>query len=296
MIAGARFMLASALAFSIMTVMVKAVGARLPSHEIVLARALVSLVLSFALVRRAGIEPLGKRRGLLMLRGLLGCAGLWCVFYAVTHLPLAEATVIQYLHPTFTTLLAFIVLRERAAPRVLVAGLVSLAGVALVASPEGFANDFARGLPLPASPLPPLALAAAIGGAFFSGAAYVAVRRLSRDEDPLVIVLYFPLVTVPITLPFVFYDFVMPTPLEATALIGIGLATQAGQVWLTRGLARLKASRATAFSYAQVVFAALWGVLFFGETPGATTILGACMIIGSTLAVTDWRDGEPERA
>jgi drug/metabolite transporter (DMT)-like permease len=282
---GASYMLASAFAFSVMTVIVKGVGAHLPSHEIVFARALVSVVLSYVLIRRAGIEPLGTRRRLLLVRGMLGCAGLWCVFYSVTHLPLAEATVIQYLHPTFTAVLAAFFLREIIPLRVLLAGAVSLAGVALVAAPDDWMHALEGSELLLAPGLPPLALAAAVGGAFFSGAAYVVVRRLSRDEDPLVIVLYFPLVTLPVTLPFVVYDFVIPSLWECIALLGVGLTTQAGQVWLTRGLALLPASRATAFSYAQVIFAALWGVLFFGEIPSLMTGLGACLIIGGTLSV-----------
>ena len=284
--AGALYMLASAFSFSAMTVLVKTVGTRLPSQEIVLARAIVSLVLSFALIRRAGIEPLGRRRGLLLVRGLLGFTGLSCVFYSVTHLPLAEATVIQYLHPTFTALLAVLFLREVVSKRMILASAVSLLGVLLVAAPESLLSLCPTESIASARNLPTLALTAAVGGAFFSGAAYVVVRRLSHDEDPLVIVLYFPLVTVPATLPLVALDFVMPLAWEWLALLGIGVLTQAGQVWLTRGLKQLPAARGTAFSYAQVVFAVAWGALFFGETPGPSTWLGAALIIGGTLAVS----------
>ena len=78
----------------------------------------------------------------------------------------------------------------------------------------------------------------------------------------------------------------MPTGWEWLALLGVGLMTQAGQVWLTRGLKLLPAARGTAYSYAQVVFAVLFGVIFFAETPGASTWLGATLIIGGTLAVS----------
>jgi drug/metabolite transporter (DMT)-like permease len=142
--------------------------------------------------------------------------------------------------------------------------------------------------PLAASPalsFDSLALAAAIGGAFFSASAYVVVRHLSRSEDPLVIVLYFPLVTVPATLPFVWHDAVMPQGITWLWLLGIGITTQIGQVLLTRGLERLPAGRGTALSYSQVVFATVWGALFFGELPVAWTMAGALLIVGGTLAV-----------
>ena len=99
-------MVASALSFSLMGVYVKQVGSRIPAAEVVLARALVSVLLSWLLVRRAGISPWGQRRGLLVLRGAIGSVALLCVYIALAELPLASATVLQYTYPTFTALLA----------------------------------------------------------------------------------------------------------------------------------------------------------------------------------------------
>ena len=92
---GVRYMAASAFAFSLMSLCVKVVSARLPSQEIVLARAAISLVLSGGLLRRAGRSPWGRRRGMLVLRGVLGFGGLSCFYYAITHLPLGHVTVLH---------------------------------------------------------------------------------------------------------------------------------------------------------------------------------------------------------
>lgn len=269
-------MMLSAFAFSVMAALVKLAGARLPTQEIVLARALVSLVLSYLLLHAAHVSPWGTRRGLLLLRGMVGYMALSCVFYALAHLPLAEATVIQYLHPMFTALLAAALLRERAGASLAVSMLLSLAGVALVSRPslltghEGAALD-------------ELAVAVAVGGAFLSACAYVVVRRLAHTEHPLVIVLYFPLVSVPASIPAVVPSFVMPVRWEWAVLAGIGVCAQLGQVYLTRGLQHEPAGRATALSYMQVVFAAVWGVLMFGEIPDVWTVTGALLILGGTL-------------
>jgi len=276
---GVLYMLGSALAFSVMSVMVKLAGQRLPSQEIVLARAVVSLVLSYGLLRAAGIPIWGVQRGLLLLRGLSGFLGLSCVFYSLTHLPLADATVIQYLHPTFTAFFAAIFLGEALRSSILFASFLSLLGVVLVAKPSVLLGG-------DVGSLPPLALMAAVGGAFFSGCSYVIVRKLSAREHPLVIVLYFPLVSVPLTIPTIGSNFVMPQGWEWILLVGVGCATQAGQVWLTRGLQTLPAARATAISYSQVVFATLWGILFFAEIPDLWTGVGAALIVGGTLAVS----------
>lgn len=283
---GALFMIGSAAAFASMSALVKAVGQHVPSQEIVLARAVVSLVLSFALLRRAGVPLLGERRRLLLLRGVFGFLGLSCVFAAVTRMPLAEATVLQYMHPTFTALLAFAVLGERADGRVLAASVLSLSGVVLVAQPAWLVGWLGEAGSGGAAALGSVAVALGLCGAFFSAAAYVTVRRLSATEHPLVIVLYFPLVTVPATLPFVVADLVLPTPLECAGLLGVGIAAQAGQVWLTRGLALLPAARGTALSYVQVVFAAALGVLFFAEPIHATTVVGALLVVAGTLTVS----------
>ncbi len=282
---GASWMIGSAAAFAVMSALVKAIGTRLPTQEIVLARAVVSLGLSYALLRRAGIPLLGQRRGLLLLRGLFGFLGLSCVFAAVTRMPLAEATVLQYTHPTFTAILAWAALGERASSRVLVASGVSLIGVLLVAQPAWLQSALQLSSAR-ATDLAPTAVALGLAGAFFSACAYVTVRRLSATEHPLVIVLYFPLVTVPATLPTVFRDLVWPTPIEWAGLLGVGVAAQLGQVWLTRGLSLLPASRGTALSYVQVVFAATIGVLFFAEPIHAWTVAGAALVIGGTLFVS----------
>lgn len=275
---GARYMLASAFFFSVMGVLVKVAGQRLPSQEIVLARSIVSLVLSYGLLRRAGVSPWGSRRGLLLLRGLFGFIGLSCFFYGITHLPFAEAIVIQYTSPVWTALLAALFLREGIGRLLLLSTAASLAGVIAVMRPDALLAG--------TQALDPTAVAISLGGALFAAAAYVVVRHLRGSEEPLVIVFYFPLVAVPATLPTVVGDFVMPNGREALALLGIGVATQLAQVYLTRGLASESAGKATAITYVQVVLAVLWGLLFFAEVPDAWTLVGAGLILGGTLALS----------
>lgn len=285
---GARYMLASALCFSLMGVMVKLAGERLPSQEIVLARSLVSLVLSYGLLVRAGVSPWGNRRGLLLLRGLFGFIGLSCFFESVARLPFAEAVVIQYTSPIWTALLAALLLREGLGRLVLVSSLASLAGVVAVMRPDALLSGTAE--------LEPLALVIAVCGAVFAAAAYVVVRRLGSAEHPLVVVFYFPLVAVPATLPAVVADFVMPTGIEFLLLLGIGVTTQIAQVYLTRGLALETAGKATAISYVQVVLAVIWGLVFFDEIPDEWTFVGAALILLGTAALAVRRRRRPRPA
>jgi drug/metabolite transporter (DMT)-like permease len=283
--AAVRAMVLSALSFSLMGVCVKQVGERIPAAEVVLARGLLSVALSWWLLRRAGVDPWGHRRGMLVLRGVLGTLALLCVYAALAALPLASATVLQYLYPTFTALLAWLTLGERFGWRLLAAMLLGWVGVLLVAHPAVLlplaGGPAALGAAGPA--LPPLPVAIAVAGALGTALAYVSVRQLGRSEHPLVIVFYFPLVAVPLSLPLVALDPVWPTPLEFLWLLGVGLFTQLGQVWLTRGLTALPAARATAISYVQVLFAGLWGWLLFQEPPALTTAIGAVLVLGATV-------------
>jgi len=269
-------MLLSAVAFSLMTLFVKLAGERLPTQEVVSARAALTLIFSYAALRRAQVPALGSGRPLLWLRGASGFAALSCVYYAVTHLPLAEATVLQYLHPPLTAALAAWFLRERLDRTVIVSLALGLLGVVLVAQPHtlfGGSGD----------PLPPLAVGAAVGGAVLSSCAYVMLRKLGASEHPLVIVMYFPLVALPASLPALFENAVWPQGVEWLWLLLVGISTQIGQVSLTRALALGAAGRTAVYSYAQVPLAALWGALCFGAWPNAYSTLGALLILGGAV-------------
>jgi len=282
---GLLYMLLAALFFSVMSALVKAIGDTIPSSQSVFARSLIGLALTTWLLRRARRSPWGNRRGLLLTRGLFGLGGLLCFFYALTRLPLADATVIMYTNPIWTALLAGLLLRERVSPRVLVCSVAALIGVLLVARPSFL---FGGGTPLPLGPV-----LIALAGALFAAGAYVSVRALRRSEDVLVVVFWFPLVATPATLPIMLPDAVWPNPLELAALLGIGVTVQFAQVFLTKGLHLEPAGRATAVSYVQVVFAGLWGALAFGEIPPATSLLGAGIIIAAAVVVARGREPPP---
>jgi drug/metabolite transporter (DMT)-like permease len=264
--------------FAVMSVLVKLSGQRLPSMEVVFVRAVFTLGLSVWLVRRAGVRPaLGRRHRPLLLRGLFGSVALSCFYYSLVHLPLAEATVVQFTNPVFTALLAAWLLGERFHWAEAACAAASLAGVVLVAQPAAL---FGRGPAIPTG-----AAAVALLGALCSAVAYVMVRRVGTSESPLVVVLYLPLVTVPLSLPFAVAQWSWPTPAEWLGLVGVGITTQIAQLHMTRGLQTETAARATSVGYLQIVFAAAWGALLFGQWPNRWSVLGAAVIVGSTLAV-----------
>ena len=129
----------------------------------------------------------------------------------------------------------------------------------------------------------PFAISIAISGAILTALAYVSVRKLTQTEAPLVVVHYFPLVSVPICLPFLITGGVIPQGIEWLWLVGIGVFTQLGQVFITTGLQILPAGQASSINYTQVLFATLWGILFFSESLNPFIVAGGLCVFGATL-------------
>jgi drug/metabolite transporter (DMT)-like permease len=267
-------MIAGAFCFSVMSLLVKVAGQRLPSQQIVLVRSVVMAALAWYALRRAAVPPAGVRRGLLVVRGLLGFGALSCFYFALVHLPLAEATVLQYTNPAFAAVFAIFALGEVMRRREVLSVALSLAGVVLVARPTALFGG--------AGALDPLAVGVGLLGAVLSAAAYVVVRTLG-SEHHMVVILYFAVISAAGAVPATAMHALAPTPLEWLVLVGVGVTTHAGQIFLTRGLQLERAGRATAASLVQIVFAAALGLLVFGDVPGPLAAAGAALIIAGVL-------------
>lgn len=277
---GVRYLVAAAVVFCATGVLAKTVGSRIPLPEIILVRGVVSLALVLWALSRAGVPAWGHNRGLLALRGVLGYAALVCYLYALTHLPLADATVIHYIHPVFTMLLAAVFLREKVRRRELIFILGCFVGVVLVVQPPllfgGAAADDS------------LALLVALAGAVISAVVYVMIRRLRTSDDPLCVVFYNSWLAVLLSAPWAASAWVMPEGREWALLAAIGVCTFAYQESITRGLHLVRAGRATGLGYLQVVLAMAAGIVLFDEPVNAIGWIGAAIVaIGAGLLVVE---------
>ncbi len=270
-----RYMLLSALGFALMAASVKAVGGYgIPVMEIVAARAIVSLVISYVDVKRKRISVWGHNKPLLIARGAIGAVSLMVIYFAVTTMPLAEATILQYTYPAFTAVLALIFLKERIQIATIICIALSILGLLVMMLP---------GMDTDTTALPLLSIGAALLGAFGSAAAYVIVRQLSRSEDGSVIIFYFPLIALPASLILLGDDFVMPGTEALILLIMVGIFTQIGQIGMTKAMSAESAGKATAYAYVQVIFSAILGIMFFSEIPTFWTLMGGGLIIAGAL-------------
>ena len=274
-----RFLIGSGLAFSLMSVCVKAIGGRIPISELVFARATISIIITRFFLYKNKINPWGYQKRLLIIRGLLGTVALFCIFKALTILPIATATVIQYVYPTFTVISAYIILKEFISRRIVYSIIIGWIGIVLVSQPEFTSNSNVQETIL--------AIIIAMFGALMTSLAYICVRKLSSREHPLVIIYYFPLVSIPLSIPFVINDFVLPTGTDWFWIIGIGIFTQIGQLFITEGLTLLPAGQATSLNYSQVIFSSIWGVLIFQEAITSSVYVGGiCVLISTIISIS----------
>ena len=276
------YMLISALGFSLMAACVKEVsGLGIPVLEIVAARAIVSAIMSYADIKRKKIPIWGNNKKLLIARGTVGSFALMFVYYAVTTLPLAEATFLQYLHPVFTAILAIFFLKETIQRSTIACIVISLLGLFIIIQPNLVIENTVQ--------YPWLSIGAGILGAFGSAVAYVIVKKLTKTDDSSVIIFYFPIVAFPVSMLMLGTDFVVPSIAASILLMLVGIFTQVGQVGLTKALHCADANKATAYSYVQVVFAVIIGWVYFSEVPVLTTIIGGTFIMAGALINVFWK-------
>ena len=264
--------------FSVGNVCVKYAGQGLPFMEVVFGRAFMGLILSYYLMRKAGVDkPFGKGKALLMQRGIYGFIGMACSFHAMTHLPLADAISLFYTNPIWAALLAFLILGERLCIVSVLCIVASLGGVVLVARPSFLFHSSLT--------LDPTNVIICLVGALFAGLTYVVIRRIHGREHPLTVVLYLYLVATPVAFFSMWGKWVIPDPKQLAALLLLGIFTQIAQINLVKAISCEKTGIATSVINMQVVFAAIWGFLFFAEIPSIYTVTGGALIVLSTIFV-----------
>lgn len=262
---GALFMLASGLLFSAMGALVKNVSTQLPNEMVVFFRSFMGLLALLPLVLRRGAGQL-KTRNLSghLWRGLAGVSAMYCYFYAIAHLPLAEATLLNYSTPLFVPFIAAAWLGEKISPPLWGAILTGFVGIVLILKP---------GLDL----FTPVSLIGLASG-MFAALAMVSIRRLTHTEPTLRIVFYFSAVSTAVSAAPLFWRWQTPDPGLWALLILMGALASVAQLLLTRAYAHAPAAEVGPFTYSTVVFAAVMGWIFWEEIPDILSLGGTALV------------------
>ena len=242
----------------------------IPVFEIIFFRNAFAFVpLGLYIWRTTGFEVLKTKRPVgHAVRSAIGLTGMVCGFSAVQHLPLTEATALQFTSPLFMTALSALVLSEYVGRHRWGAVIAGFIGVLIIARPEpGHFN--AVGFTL------------AILSALCAAGAMVAVRQIASTERGPTIVFYFTLGGTLLGLVGSLFHWVVPDPQTLGLLVLAGLIGGVGQLFLTEALRKAPVGVVAPFDYTQLVWAALFGVVLWGDLPRLTTIVGALIVAAS---------------
>ena len=266
----------AALSFALMAACIKAASATVGTPVIVFFRSAVGLLVLLPWLLRHGAAAVRTaRRWGHAWRAGFGICAMYCFFYAIAHLHLAEAILLTYSTPLFIPFIAWLWIREVPPPVIVPAITLGLIGIALIVKP---------GATLTLSP------AAGIGvlSGVCAAAAMVSIRRIADTEPAPRIVFYFSALSTVIAAVPLAWAWQTPSATALALLLGTGVLATAGQLCLTRAYALAPAARIGAFTYSAVVFGGLLGWAAWGEAPDAASLAGMALVIGCCL-LAGWR-------
>jgi len=257
-------MLIGTFAFALMQICVKYVT-HIPVHQIILVRSLVSFIISFALIKMLNMPLFGHNKKILFLRGFFGMIALTLFFLTIQKMPLASAVTIGYLSPIFTAVFAIFILKESLRTYQIGFFILSFAGVLVM---KGFDDRIET-----------IYFFTGLGSAIFAGLAYNCIRLLKDTDHPYVVVLYFPLVSIPVMGVWSLFIWQAPSLQDWGFLILAGIFTQIGQVYMTRALQAELAGKVTSLKYLGTIYALGFGVFIFGESYSLLNIMGIGLVV-----------------
>ena len=281
---GIIFIVLSALSFALMNVFVRLAG-DLPSVQKSFFRNLVAFFIALIMIIRSG-DGFKIEKGnmpYMILRATFGTIGILCNFYAVDHLVLSDASMLNKMSPFFVILFSFLLLKEKLKPAQAVAILVAFAGSLFIIKPT-FSN------------MEMIPSVIGLCGGVCAGIAYAMVRLLGqRGQKGSSVVLFFSGFSCVVTLPYLIFNYHPMTGVQILTLLGAGLAAAGGQFGITAAYYHAPAKEISIYDYSQIIFSAVLGFFLFGQVPDKYSVLGYVII----LAMAVWMffyNKQPEKS
>ena len=267
---GALWLLASAMLFTVMAVLAKFLGGRLDSLQVAFFRLLFGLIVILPFLMRGGIGMFKTHYPVLQLvRGVVGSTAMLCGFYALIHLPLADALAYNFTKALFVVPLAYVMLGEAAGPRRIGAVAIGFVGVLIMLRPT--------------VEIAPAALVA-LAGAMLVALATMLVKIVHRDA-PVTLMFYTGVVGTCVAAVPAYLVWQDPTWTELGLLLLMGASGAGAHNCFIRGYREGEASAIVPFDYSRLVFAGIAGFAVFGDVPDLMTIAGALIIVATTLYI-----------
>lgn len=261
---GVQYMFIATFTFALMKVCVKSIP-HIPAIEIILFRSIISLLISFYFLARQNVYIWGNNKKILIMRGVAGALALSMYFVILQQIPLAAAASMQYLAPIFTSILGIFLVKEKVDWKQFLFFGVSFIGILII---QGFDARISW-----------MHLMIGTSASVFTGLAYNFIRMLKTSEHPLVIIFYFPLVTLPISAVITFFDWVTPIGWDWIYLIAVGILTQIAQYFMTKSYQAEELSNVSIINYTGIIYSLAFGFIIFGETYEFLSYAGMGLVI-----------------
>lgn len=260
----------SAFFFALMNMFVRLSG-DLPSIQKSFFRNFIAAFFALFMIIKSGQGIHFNKKNLpwFIGRSGFGTIGILCNFYAVDHLLLSDASILNKLSPFFAIIFSFLLLKEKTTKVQAAAVAIAFGGAVLVVKP-GFAV---------AGALFPSLIA--VCGGLCAGIAYTMVRILGqKGEKGPVIVLFFSSFSCLVTLPWLIFDYHPMTMAQIITLLCAGLSAAGGQFTITAAYTHAPAKEVSVYDYTQIIFSAALGFIFFAQIPDLLSVIGYCIIAG----------------
>lgn len=252
--------------FAVMGACVKVASQDLPNREVVFFRNALGLLVLLPWVWRWGFHRLSTQNfSMHLTRSLVGLSAMYCFFYSIRHMRLADVTLLNYTTPLFLPVIAQVWLNEKIPAGLWIDLGIGFMGVAVLLGPG---SDLV-------SPVVPVALLAA----FLAAVAQTSIRRLTQTEPTTRVVFYFSVIATAVSfVPVAVGGYVAPPPQLWWALLLMGVSASAAQLFLTAAFAQAPVAQVGPFIYTSVLFAALFDWMILRQLPAGNSVLGAVLI------------------
>lgn len=271
---GVVYIILAAFFFALMAMFVRLTG-DLPSVQKSFFRNLVSLVFALIILKKEGVWFSGKRENIkyLFLRSAFGTVGILCNFYAVDHMVLADASMLNKMSPFFAIIFSYFILKEKISVSQMCIVWGAFLGSLLIIKPT--AEIFHS----------PAALIGLLGG-LGAGIAYTYVRMLGgKGEKGPFVVFVFSTFSCAVTLPYLLLCYHPMTGMQLLYLLLAGLSAAGGQFSVTAAYFHAPAREISVYDYSQIIFSAILGFIVFGQIPDVLSWIGYAVICSMAVAM-----------
>ena len=266
------YIILSAFCFALMNMFIKLTG-DVPTMQKCFFRNFFAMLIAFAKLWQSGVKfkPGKGNIKYLVIRSVTGGLGMMCNFYAVDHMAISDASMLNKLSPFFAVVFSVWIMKEKANRYEWGAVILAFVGSLFVVKPE---------FNMEAVP----AFAGFLGG-LGAGVAYAFVRKLgSRGENSMIVVAFFSGFTTLLLTPYLIFNYTPMTAKQWLFLCLTGLAAAGGQIGITSAYSKAPAKEISVYDFSIVIFAAILGYFFIGEVPDYLSVLGYVIIIGTAVA------------